>query len=57
MGDRHGIRGVLFDSGCVGSSGSENLAFDGGSSEVTVEVTPNCAGGSGTSWEFTVRCP
>jgi hypothetical protein len=49
--------GVLFDSGCVGGSGSENLAFDGGSSEVTVEVTPNCAGGSGTSWEFTVRCP
>jgi hypothetical protein len=24
---------------------------------VTVTVTPNCQGGSGTSWNYTLHCP
>jgi len=50
---------VLFDSGCVGTGGNvtQNLPFSGSSSTVTVQVIPNCAGGSGTAWSFTVGCP
>lgn len=48
---------TLFDTGCVGASGSVNLSYAGTSSIVTVRVTPNCAGDSGTQWTFTVGCP
>ena len=48
---------VLFDTGCVGRSASVPLSYSGRSSRVTVHVQPNCAGGSGTRWEFTVQCP
>lgn len=47
----------LFDTGCVGASGSRTLTYSGSSSRVTVAVQPNCAGGSGTAWNFTVNCP
>jgi hypothetical protein len=50
--------GILFDTGCVGASGSVNLSYSGTATTVTVSVTPNCAGGTtGTSWQFTVGCP
>jgi pimeloyl-ACP methyl ester carboxylesterase len=48
---------VLFDTGCVGQSGSVDLTYSGTSTTITVQVTPNCAGGSGTLWTFTVYCP
>lgn len=48
---------TLFDTGCVGASDSVNLAYSGTSTSVTVSVSPNCAGGSGTQWTFTVGCP
>jgi uncharacterized repeat protein (TIGR02543 family) len=48
---------TLFDTGCVGASGSVNLSYSGTATTVTVSVTPNCAGGTGTQWTFTVGCP
>lgn len=48
---------VLFDSGCVGEAKTRTLNFSGSTSLITVEVDPNCAGGSGTAWEFQVNCP
>lgn len=47
---------TLFDTGCVGSFGSRDLTFSGSGTTVTVTVTPNCAGGTGTAWDFTVAC-
>ena len=51
--------GVLFDTGCVGTYGlkSTYLQYSGSSTQVTVEVVPNCQGGSGTKWYFIVNCP
>jgi murein DD-endopeptidase MepM/ murein hydrolase activator NlpD len=49
---------TLFDTGCVGESGSVNLVYSGASATITVQVIPNCAGGtSGTAWDFRVDCP
>jgi len=48
---------VLFDTGCVGASGTQNLTYSGTSTDITVDVHPNCAGGTGTAWAFTVYCP
>ena len=50
----------LLDSGCVGTGGevARNLTLtSGGGSSIRVDVEPNCAGGTGTSWYFTVVCP
>ena len=47
----------LFDTGCVGASGAQNLSYSGNATTITVQVTPNCRGGSGTAWDFTVSCP
>jgi len=47
----------LFDTGCVGTSGSVLLSYSGSSSKVAVQVFPSCAGGSGTTWNYTVHCP
>jgi hypothetical protein len=33
------------------------LSYSGGSTQVRVQVTANCAGGTGTSWNYTVHCP
>jgi hypothetical protein len=49
---------TLFDTSCVGTSGSVNLTYAGTATSVTVSVTPNCSGGgSSTQWTFTVGCP
>jgi hypothetical protein len=50
---------VLYDSGCVGTNGTRtvNIAYSGNSTTVSVQVTPNCQGGSGTAWAFTLSCP
>lgn len=49
--------GVLLDTGCVGESNSKNLSYSGNATGVTVEVQPNCAGGTGTAWDYSVHCP
>lgn len=56
----HG-QSLLFDSGCVGTYGekSENIeltAQQSVSNFVKVVVTPDCDGGSGTAWYFSVAC-
>ena len=47
----------LLDTGCVGTSGSVTLQYSGSSTKVTVQVIPNCAGGTGTQWNYTLHCP
>ena len=51
--------GVLFDTGCVGTNGtrSQTLSYSGSDTGVTVEVQPNCEGGTGTQWNYFVHCP
>ena len=48
---------VLFDTGCVGASGTKTISYSGKSTKITVEVHPNCAGETDTAWEFTTKCP
>lgn len=48
---------TLFDTGCVGASGTKALSFNGTATEISVQVIPNCAGGSGTAWDYAVSCP
>jgi formylglycine-generating enzyme required for sulfatase activity len=48
---------ALFDTGCVGASGTRSITYSGNSTQVSVQVIPNCAGGSGTQWNYTVHCP
>jgi hypothetical protein len=50
---------TLFDTGCVGTNGTrtQTISYAGNSTQISVQVTPNCAGGFGTVWEFTVSCP
>jgi hypothetical protein len=50
---------TLLDTGCVGTNGtrSQPLSYSGSSTGVTVQVIPNCAGGTGTQWNYTARCP
>jgi hypothetical protein len=51
---------TLFDTGCVGtvSDRSVNLSYSGASSQLSVQVQPNCrVPGTGTYWSFTVSCP
>lgn len=48
----------LIDTGCVSGAGSMDLQYAGADTLVTVEVIPNCEGGtSGTQWSFVVSCP
>ncbi len=49
---------TLFDTGCVGASGTQQIGFSGGSTQITVSVSPDCQPGtSGTGWQYTVGCP
>jgi TolB-like protein len=48
----------LFDTGCVGASNNVSLTFSGNSTQVRVQVIPNCSGDtSGTAWNYTASCP
>lgn len=48
----------LFDTGCVGAANSLSLTFSGNSTQVRVQVIPNCDGNtSGTAWDYTASCP
>ena len=48
---------TLFDTGCVGANGTVPLTYSGTSTSITVQVIPNCKGGSGTAWNYSVSCP
>ena len=51
---------ILYDSGCVTtvSTVSQTISYSGTSTQVTVEIQPNCSGTTtGTAWTFTVTCP
>jgi hypothetical protein len=48
---------TIFSSGCVGETRSVNIQFSGFTSVIEVRVNPNCAGSTGTQWNFTVHCP
>lgn len=48
---------VIFNSGCVGENKSVRLNLSGFSPTISVQVNPNCDGGSNTQWNFTVHCP
>ena len=48
---------TLFDTGCVGANGTRSLSYSGTSTSITVQVIPNCKGGSGTAWNYSVSCP
>ncbi len=48
---------TIFNSGCVGEGRSVQVQFSGYTSVIEVRVNPNCAGSSGTAWNFTVHCP
>ncbi len=51
---------TLFDTGCVGTNGerSRTISFSGSSSQVVIDVAPNCDGRNrSTGWNFTVVCP
>jgi hypothetical protein len=49
----------LFDSGCGVPPPARMmwLGYAGRMTTVTVQVIPNCAGGSGTTWDYQVSCP
>jgi hypothetical protein len=49
----------LFDSGCVGTQAviTVNLTLSSSDSNIRVDVEPDCDGGTGTAWYFTVVCP
>jgi len=49
----------LFDTGCValGSARAQPLTYAGTATTVTIQVMPNCSGGSRSSWFFKVSCP
>jgi hypothetical protein len=48
---------TLHDTGCVSGGGSRSFTVDGSQQTVTIEVQPNCTGGTGTAWNFNVSCP
>jgi uncharacterized protein (TIGR03437 family) len=50
---------LLFDTGCVGTDGdlTKPISYNGTSTSISVQVIPNCKGGSGTAWDYSVSCP
>lgn len=49
----------LFDTTCLGTGGTltETISYSGSTTTITVQIIPNCFGGTGTAWNFTVTCP
>lgn len=50
---------TIFDTGCLGTNGTKTktLTYNGSTTQIVVQVIPNCKGGSGTAWNYTVACP
>ena len=65
-GEMYPEGGPFYSTGCTTTPGN---SFDNGtpvfssvpyscdSSKIVVNIVPNCAGSSGTGWDFTVHCP
>lgn len=47
--------GVLFDTGCVGGTATNDVTIPPGATSVTVQVIGSCAGGN-TAWKFSITC-
>jgi hypothetical protein len=47
----------IFSTGCVGAKGATYLPLNGYESTLRIRVTPNCAGDTGTAWEYSIECP
>ncbi|MBF0286493.1 MAG: hypothetical protein HQM14_01630 [SAR324 cluster bacterium] len=49
----------LFDTTCLGTGNylTENITYSGTSTQMTVQIVPNCVSGSGTAWAFSITCP
>lgn len=47
---------AAYDTGCVSGSGGTTLAIPACTSTVRFLITPLCAGGSSTNWEFSAVC-
>jgi hypothetical protein len=48
---------VVHDTGCQSGGTTVNLTYAGNATTIAVRVSPNCEGGSGTAWDFSVSCP
>lgn len=48
---------IKHDTGCVGEYGTVPVTYSGNSTQIYVEVFPNCAGDTSTAWNYTVHCP
>lgn len=48
---------TIHDTGCVGERKEVTVTLNGTSSNITVDVYPNCNGGTGTLWDYTISCP
>lgn len=48
---------AIFDSGCTSAAAAPAISYAGRDTGVTVQVMPNCAGGSGARWEYRLSCP
>lgn len=51
----------VFDTGCVGASGTVQVSYSSSLSTIRIDVEPNCdctsvSGCSGTAWNFKVHC-
>ena len=59
--DRFLIQGI-YDTGCIGeqaeqpSSVTQTVTIPPNTQNVTLQVIPNCLGGSGTAWELSIVC-
>lgn len=47
---------LIFTTGCVGASDTKILQINGNETRISIFVTPNCMGGSGTAWNYLVQC-
>ncbi len=48
---------TIADTGCVSGAGTLNLNLTGYSTQVIIQVQPNCQGSTNTKWNFTLSCP
>jgi hypothetical protein len=59
--DRFLIQGI-YDTGCIGgqagqpSSVTSTVTIPPNTQNVTLQVIPNCLGGSGTIWDLSITC-
>lgn len=47
---------LIFSTGCVGAQDTKILQINGNETVISIFVTPNCMGGTGTAWNYLVQC-